>query len=417
MEEIKLHEWDDEIQINLIDLLIVLAKRKRLIIGITMGVAICTAIISLIMSPVYMATTKILPRQKSSDSSDLASHLQMLDQAGVISILPGGALGIKTSNDLYIALLNSRPVLDRIIDMFDLMKLYNSKSRDKVRRSLKDKIMAQDDKKSGIITVNIEDKDPKRAADMANAFIEELRVMNKGLSVTEAAQRRLFFEEQLKDEKDSLSKAEEAMKIFQEKTGVVKIDTQATAVIENISHLKAQIAAKEVQIKVMRTYLTSQNPDIQRAEEELKGTVEQLGRLESKNEEGSALVPTGNIPSASTEYVRRMRDLKFNETLYGLLLNQYEAAKLDEARDATVIQVIEKAVPPEKKVKPKRMQMVILAMIASLFVSIFAAFSIEYMERIKIDPENKERVETLKRYISFRQKENENIEEKEIKAI
>lgn len=417
MEEIKLHEWDDEIQINLIDLLIVLAKRKRLIIGITMGVAICTAIISLIMSPVYMATTKILPRQKSSDSSDLASHLQMLDQAGVISILSGGALGIKTSNDLYIALLNSRPVLDRIIDMFDLMKLYNSKSRDEVRRSLKDKIMAQDDKKSGIITVNIEDKDPKRAADMANAFIEELRVMNKGLSVTEAAQRRLFFEEQLKDEKDSLSKAEEAMKSFQEKTGVVKIDTQATAVIENISHLKAQIAAKEVQIKVMRTYLTSQNPDIQRAEEELKGTVEQLGRLESKNEDGSALVPTGNIPSASTEYVRRMRDLKFNETLYGLLLNQYEAAKLDEARDATVIQVIEKAVPPEKKVKPKRMQMVILTMIASLFVSIFAAFFIEYMERIKIDPENKERVETLKRYISFRQKENENIEEKEIKAI
>lgn len=399
MEEIKLHEWDDEIQINLIDLLIVLAKRKRLIIGITMGVAICTAIISLIMSPVYMATTKILPRQKSSDSSDLASHLQMLDQAGVISILSGGALGIKTSNDLYIALLNSRPVLDRIIDMFDLMKLYNSKSRDEVRRSLKDKIMAQDDKKSGIITVNIEDKDPKRAADMANAFIEELRVMNKGLSVTEAAQRRLFFEEQLKDEKDSLSKAEEAMKSFQEKTGAVKIDTQATAVIENISHLKAQIAAKEVQIKVMRTYLTSQNPDILRAEEELKGTVEQLGRLESKNEDGSALVPTGNIPSASTEYVRRMRDLKFNETLYGLLLNQYEAAKLDEARDATVIQVIEKAVPPEKKVKPKRMQMVILAMIASLFVSIFAAFSIEYMERIKIDPENKERVETLKRYI------------------
>ncbi len=193
MEEIKLHEWDDEIQINLIDLLIVLAKRKRLIIGITMGVAICTAIISLIMSPVYMATTKILPRQKSSDSSDLASHLQMLDQAGVISILSGGALGIKTSNDLYIALLNSRPVLDRIIDMFDLMKLYNSKSRDEVRRSLKDKIMAQDDKKSGIITVNIEDKDPKRAADMANAFIEELRVMNKGLSVTEVAQQEAFF--------------------------------------------------------------------------------------------------------------------------------------------------------------------------------------------------------------------------------
>jgi uncharacterized protein involved in exopolysaccharide biosynthesis len=282
------------------------------------------------------------------------------------------------------------------------MRLYNVKSREDAQQLLLVNIKAQSDSKSSIITVGIEDKDPKRAADMANALIEELRVMNKGLSVTEAAQRRLFFEEQLKDAKDSLSKAEEAMKGFQEKSGAVKIDAQAEVVIRGISELRAQIAAKEVQVRVMRTYSTPQNPDILRAEEELKGMRDQLSKLESKSEGGNVMVPTGNMPSTGTQYVRLMRDLKFNETLYELLFSQFQAAKIDEARDAAMIQIIEKAVPPEKKIKPKRSLMVILAMISGFFVSIAVAFFMEYMEGVSGNPEYMGKVAKLKRNMSFR---------------
>jgi len=374
-----------------------MAKRKRLIIGITLGSALLVAIISLMMSPIYLAETKILSPQVNT-----SMNAQLLNQIGAASGLLGVVPGIKSPNELYIGLLKSRPVLDRIIDRFNLMRLYDVKFREDARRSLLKNIKARNDLKSGIITIGIEDKDPKRSADMANALIEELRVMNKGLSVTEAAQRRLFFEEQLKEAKDSLSKAEDAMKGFQEKTGAVKIDAQADAIIGGISQLMAQIAAKDVQVRVMRTYSTPQNPDILRAEEELKGMRDQLSKLESKSEGTNVMVPTGNMPSTGTQYVRLMRDLKFNETLYELLFGQFQAAKIDEARDAAVIQVIEKAVPPEKRAWPKRRLMVILAIISGFFVSIALAFFMEYMERVSGNPEYREKVAKLKRTMSYR---------------
>ena len=393
----KREEVTDEI--NLLDYLIVLLKWKRLILGITLGAAIITAIISLTMPPIYRAETKILPPQQGSSSA-----AQLLSQLGGAAGLVGGAVGIKTTNDLYIALLKSRPALDSIIDRFKLMELYKAKKREDARRALASALKAQDDKKSGIVTIGVEDKDPKWAAEIANAFVEELKNLNKGFAVTEAAQRRLFFEEQLKDTKDALIRSEESVKGFQERTGAIKIDEQATAVIGGIAQLRAQIAAKEVQLKVMRTYATPQNPDIQRAEEELRGMREQLRRLETEsgNHNPDPLMPTGRIPAVGTEYIRKLREFKYQEALYEILLKQYEAARLDEVRDAAIIQVIEKAIPPEQRVKPKRRQMVMIAMITGFFLSVFAAFFMEYKEKAYSDPENKERIDTFRRYLKFR---------------
>jgi len=402
LEERQIQQEDE---INLFDYLIVLLKRKRLIMGITFGAAIITAIISLIMPPIYRAETKILPPQQgSSMATQFLSQLG--SAAGLIGGAVGGAVGIKTPNDLYIGLLKSRLVLDGVIDRFKLMELYKTKSRENARRGLADTLKARDDKKSGIITIGVEDKDPKRAADMANAFVEELKNMNKGLAVTEAGQRRLFFEEQLKDTKEALIKAEDSMEGFQERTGAIKIDEQAKAVIEGIANLRAQIAAKEVGLKVMRTYATPQNPDIQRAEEELRGMREQLGRLETRSggHNPDPLMPTGRIPALGTEYIRKLREFKYQEALYEILLKQYEAARLDEARDAAIIQVIEKAIPPEKRVKPKRKQMVMIATFSGLFFSVFAAFFMEYIEKLKSNPEDKVRLEAIKKNANFRLK-------------
>ena len=398
MEERQIQQEDE---INLFDYLIVLLKRKRLIMGITFGAAIITAIISLIMPPIYRAETKILPPQQGSSMAT-----QFLSQLGSAAGLVGGAVGIKTPNDLYIGLLKSRLVLDGVIDRFKLMELYKTKSRENARRGLADTLKARDDKKSGIITIGVEDKDPKRAADMANAFVEELKNMNKGLAVTEAGQRRLFFEEQLKDTKEALIKAEDSMEGFQERTGAIKIDEQAKAVIEGIANLRAQIAAKEVGLKVMRTYATPQNPDIQRAEEELRGLRIELRKLEAKGggQNPDPLMPTGRIPALGTEYIRKLREFKYQEALYEILLKQYEAARLDEARDAAIIQVIEKAIPPEKRVKPKRKQMVMIATFSGLFFSVFAAFFMEYIEKLKSNPEDKVRLEAIKKNANFRLK-------------
>ncbi len=391
MEEDKQQNWEED-EINLLDLLIVLAKHKKLIIGGTLGVGIVMALISLIMTPIYLAETKIYIPQSSPSLS-----AQLLSQLGPMA---GLASTGKTPNDLYLEILKSRPARDRIIERFDLMKVYGSKTREDAEQTLLENIKAKQDVKSGVITFGVEDIDPKRSAALADAFIEEFRSLNKALALTEASQRRLFFEEQLKGAKESLSNSEEAMQDFQEKSGAVKIDTQATAVIEGISQLRAQIAAKEVELKVMRTYSTPQNPDIKRTEEQLRGMREQVQRLESKSSGDNIIVPTGNLPSATTEYLRRMRELKFNETLYELLVGQYQTAKLDEARDAIVVQVIEKAEPPEYREKPKRMLMVILSMLASLFVTIFIAIFVDKIISGN-DPESREQIELLKKYCSF----------------
>jgi len=388
-----------EEEINLLDLLLVIAKRKGLIIKITFGVAIITAIISLILTPIYKAETKILPPQSSGGG--LASQL-ISQMAGGLDV---SALGGKTPADQYIGMLSSNTVVDKIISRFNIMQEEGFNYKEDARNFVLKKITNFSyDKKSGIITIAVQDKDPKRAADMANAFVEELKNFNKGLAITEASQRRLYYEEQLKDTKDALIKAENEMKVFQEKTGALRIDEQAKAIIGGIADLKAKVAAKEVELKVLRSFATPQNPDYQRVEEELKALRNELKKLEA-NEKGGhdPIMPTGRIPSVGLEYFRKLREVKFNETLYELLLKQYELAKLDEARDAVLIQVIDKATPPDKRFKPKRGLMVIIATFSALFISIFLCFILEFYENIQKDDENRERMEKLKRYLKIKQ--------------
>jgi tyrosine-protein kinase Etk/Wzc len=389
----------DNDEINLLDLLIVLLKRKRLILGITFISALITAIVSLIMPPVYRAETSLLPPQPSSSMA-----LQALSQlAGGAAGIGAEVLGIKTPADLYAGLLKSNTVLDRIIDRFKLMELYKCKYRTDARKRLLDNIQVSVDKKSNIITLSVEDKDPVRASEMANAFVEELKALTKGLAITEASQRRLFFEEQLKDTRLALIKAEEDLKKFQEKTGAIKVEEQAKAVIEGIATLRAQIAAKEVEIKVMKTYSTPYNPDLQRAEEALRAMKAELQKLEAKEGKNpDPLMPTGRMPEVGMEYLRKLRELKFNETLYELLLKGYETARLDEARDAVVIQVVDKPIPPDKRAKPKRTLMVLVATFTGFFLSIFIAFFIEYKEKASQDPEQKERIEAIRKEINFK---------------
>lgn len=359
--------------INFSELLSVLAKHRRIIGIITAGAAVVSVAVSLLMTPIFRAETRILPSQQNS--STLAS--QLLNQMGGFANLATGSLGMKNQNDMYIGILRSRTVYDRIIDRFGLMNLYKAKFREDARRTLGNAITATSGKDT-MIVIAVEDRDPKRAADIANALVEEMIGVSRGLALTEAAQRKLFFEDQLKDVKLALVRAEEGIKGFQEKTGALKIDDQARAVIQGIGTLRAQIAAREVQYKVAQTFATPQNPDLQRIEEELRGLKLELNKLEQKGGSGhDPLMPTGRMPSIGMEYLRKLRDVKYNETLFELLSKQYEMAKLDGARDAIVIQVIDKAVQPELRARPKRGMIVVISTITGFLFSIFFVFCYE----------------------------------------
>jgi len=389
---------DDEI--NLLNYIVVLLKRKKLIAVVTGGFAVAAVIVSLLLPEIYVGQARIYPQQQNSLSTQLANQF-----SGGLTGLANSLLGTGGTSDFYAGILQGRTIGDRIIDRFNLVKLYDADTIDDARKKLSDNIKVETDSKSNIISIAVEDKDPKRASDMANACVDELIKLSGGLAVTDAAQRRMFLEEQLKATKDSLSRAEEAMKSFQERTGALQVEEQAKAVIGGIAELRAQIAAKEVEIKVMKTYSRPGNPDLQVAETAWQGMKDQLNRLETKSGGGAdPLMPTGRMPSVGLEYMRKLRDVKFNEALYELLTKQNEVAKLDEARAPVVVQVIDKAVPPIKRDRPKRGIIVIISAFTGFLVSVIGAFLIEYVEDNAADPKNSMLFQEIKKHARLRRR-------------
>jgi len=300
-------------------------------------------------------------------------------------------------------MVKSRTVADNIINRFDLQKLYEQDTMVETRNALANNttVLAG---KDGLITIEFEDKDPARAAAVANAYVEELDKLTQVLAVTEAAQRRLFFERQLRQAKKDLSEAEVALQKTQEETGLIKLDDQGRALIEAVAVLRGQISAKEVELRAMRTYTTETNPDYVRTQQQLAGLRTELAKLERAQASGQSgiMLSTGKVPEAGLEYLRKFRDVKYQETIFELLAKQFEAAKLDEAKEAAIIQVVDKAVAPDRKSKPKRALIVILATLSAGLISLLWVFVLEARERASKDPVQAARLAALRRYASFR---------------
>ena len=378
-------QFEDEI--SLLDLAITLAKHKKIILGAPLVAAILAAVFSLFQPNIYTADTQILPPQQQSSAS------AMLSQLGALSGMAGAA-GIKNPNETYIAMLKSRTLQDNMIRRFKLQSVYETKTPETTRNALTGATNVKVGK-DGIIGISVDDKNPQRAAMLANGYVDELQRLTQVFAVTEASQRRLFFEKQLLQAKQSLGDAEIAMKQLQENTGIIQLDAQAGAFVQAGSQIKAQIAMKEVELGAMRTFATGNNPDYIRIQQTLAGLRAQLAKVDA----GS--VTSGKVPEKGLEYMRKARDLKYYETIYELLAKQFEMAKLDEAKESSVIQVLDKAVTPEQKSKPKRSQMVLIAALATGFLAILWAFITEAMQNAKKDTESQAQLQNLKDHLRW----------------
>jgi capsule polysaccharide export protein KpsE/RkpR len=364
----------DGYEVSLIDLLTQLAYRKWLIAKIT-GIAVIAGVVFALVQPVlYTATTKIMPPQQTQSTASMLMMNQLTSAGGgSLAALAGGGLGLKNPNDIYIGLLTSRPVADAIIQKFNLAAVYHSKYMTEARKELAGNTVVTSEK-NGFISVSVTDKDKKRVAEMANAYSDQLRILTKSLAVTEASQRRLFYEEQLKQAKDALVAAELAFQQVQQQKGLVQLDAQAKAMIESLSVLRAQVAAKQVEVQALRSYSTEQNPEVQLAERELASLQAQESRLEQNNHSpGIAGLGLGNVPAAGLEYLRAAHELQYQQALFDMLMKQYDAAKLDESKDAAIIQVVEPAIEPDHKSSPKRALIVLLFTVVGFFIGCLVA--------------------------------------------
>ncbi len=369
-----------------LDFFILLARGKRfllLITGVAAGVSI---LVALLLPREYVATVILLPpSQNSSIGSAIASQLGNL--GGIAQLAAGSSLGLKNPNDMYVAMLQSRTVEDAMVSRFRLTDQYHKKYVSDARKAFENRTTVDGSGKDGLIHISIEDRDPERAAELANGYIDEFRHLSEHLAITEAAQRRLFFERELVAAKDNLAKAEEDMKESEDRTGMIQLNGQAGALIQSAAMLQAQIAAKEVEIGSLQTFAAGQNPQLVQAQQELSSLRAQLAKLGgSESFEGGLIVPKGKVTEAGLEYIRNLRNVKYYETIFEILARQYELAKLDEAKEGAIVQVLDAAVPPEKPSYPRRVWIVVISTALALLAGIVWLMLREGLRAAKSDP-------------------------------
>ena len=364
-----LPEEDDGI--TLLDILQTLAENARLLIFGPILIGAIAVGVSFLFKPSYVAFTRIMVPQQQQGAAAAAALAQLGALAGAASAMSG----MKSPAEMYIGLLKSRTVADRMIDRFGMMKIPDVETREDVRDILT-RITGMGAGKDGLITIGVVTRIPQLSADIANAYVEELSLLTGRLAVTEAQRRRQFFERELTKVKENLVKAEIALARVSVGESVLKFNPQAMG--QGLATLKAQTMAKEVQLSSMRGYLTENSQEFRQVQRELAALRAQQRKFEDTKP------PTGN----NAEYINRYRDFKYSEVLFEQIAKQYEAAKIDESSEGAVIQIVDLAVPPERNSNMAKWKVALFSTLAAVFVLLIFVFARRGFKNAKQNPDS-----------------------------
>ena len=382
----------DEDEISLLDLATALGEEKATLFAIPFITTLVAVVVSLMMTPIFTAKTVVMPPQQQQSGAAAA-----LASLGGLAGLAGAAGGIKSPDEMYVAFLGSEGMQNRIIAELKLQERYEAKTLTDTRAALKGQMRFASDKKSGLLSIEADDKDPAFAAELANRHVVELRAMLGRLAVTEAQQRRQFYEQQIQQTQDKLALAEVAFRAAKEKSGMQVTSVLAETGVRASAELRGQIAAREVQLQAMSRFATAQNPDTQRIASELSALRAQLNKAEQGSGESKAAASP-----LHQEAVKSYRDVKVQEAMLEVLIRQYELARVDEAKEGPLIQQVDVAMPAERKSKPKRAQIVLVAAFAGLFLGVLVAFVRRALKKAQSDPASAGQWLALKKAWSLR---------------
>ena len=375
-----MQDQDDEI--SLLDLLQTIVDNLRLLILGPLAVGITALGISFLIPPTYTAKTQFLPPQQQQSAT-----ASLLSSLGSLGGLAGAGGGIKNPADQFLAYMKSVTLQDSLVERFNLLDRYEVKTKLDSRLKLKDNVRATSGK-DGLISLEVDDKDPQFAADLANAHVEELAKLLGRLATTEAQQRRLFFEKQLSLAKDKMIQSEIALKATGVSGSVLK--ASPASAVAAVAGLQAAVTAQEVKLGAMRGYLAETAPDFKQALNELANLRAQLGKQEKDT--------PSSIGKATAEgdYITKYREFKYHETLFELFAKQFELAKVDEAREGAVIQILDVAQAPERKSKPKKAMIAIIATLAAGLALLLLVFVRQALSNACQDSESAQKMAQLK---------------------
>ena len=382
----------DEDEISLLDLATALGEEKATLFAIPFITTLVAVVVSLLLTPMFTAKTVVMPPQQQQSGAAAA-----LASLGGLAGLAGAAGGIKSPDEMYVALLGSNNLQNRLIADLKLQERYEAKTLTDARAALKAQVRFSADKKSGLLNIEADDKDPAFAAELANRHVVELRTMLGRLAVTEAQQRRVFYEQQIQQTQDKLAVAEVAFRAAKEKSGMQVTTVLAESGVRASADLRGQIAAREVQLQAISRFATAQNPDTQRIASELAALRSQL----NKTEQGSGESKVAASP-LHQEAVKSYRDVKVQEAMLEVLIRQYELARVDESKEGPLIQQVDVATAPERKSKPKRAQLVLVAAFAGLVLGVLVAFVRRALKKAQSDPASAGQWLALKKAWSLR---------------
>jgi uncharacterized protein involved in exopolysaccharide biosynthesis len=371
---------EEESSIDLVELFETLRQGRKVIFRVTLATFAIATAVAFLLPLSYTSNVSFIP-PNLNNSSSMASAL-----AGQLSALGGGDLlgGVKNPGDLYSGILRSRSIASELVKRFDLMSVYHVKKESQAEKVLGSSTDVTVDIKSSIVTVDVTAKSPVLAHDLASAYMDALREVNGRLALSQSSQRRLFFGQQLAKEKDDLEDAEVELKKTEEQSGLIAPTGQTEVEIGTIAQTQAQIAVREVQLAALRDAATEQNPEVIRLRSEIGDLQGQLFRLQrGSGGESAAAIPTSKVPELQLEYVRKEREVKYHEALFDMLSKQYEGARLDEARDAPLLQMLDPASYPDTKSSPKRMYIMLGGLVFGFLASCVWVLTRERIEALR----------------------------------
>lgn len=351
-------------------------KKRKKFICIFVGAALAMLIAACFVIPKkYEARASIMPPQQA-DMGGLAAAV-----SSGFGDLAGGLLGVQSTSDVWIGVLKSTTVNDAIIERFKLRAAYDTETIEKTREKLSKNITVEKSREE-IVSVAVEDKDPRKAAEMANAFIEELDKVNKNVSMTSGARAKAFLEARLTDSEKTLAAVEEALRDFQKKNKALKLDEQSKALIESYSALKGSVMAKEIELKTFLSYATAENPKAQTLKYEIGELNGKLRELDTGTGGDGLLIPASRYPDLSIDYARILREVKVQQTLFELLTQQFEMSRIQEAKDSPTVQFLDVATAPEQEASPNKPVLIILGTALSIMFAVFIALFLEFKDHL-----------------------------------
>jgi tyrosine-protein kinase Etk/Wzc len=382
-----------ERRLDLLDVLLIFARRKWIILSSAAAFGIAAIIITILQPRLYSSTAVILPPQQEQAGSAL------LNQLGALSALTGGGGFGKSQAELYVSILQTNLVAQHVVDRFHLMDAYHFQDREGAAGILRRRSHF-DYGKDGLIRISVEDQDPKRAVALAAGYADELFNQNNRLAIGSASQRRAFFQQQLAEEKDRLADAEVALKQTQQTTGVLQLSGQASNILRAEADLQANITNHEVQLAALLSSSTEQNPDVVRLRSELAGLRTKLSELQKGT--GGEMLTQAQFPALGLEYVRREREVKYHETLFELLARQLEAARIDEAKATPTVQVVDPPLTPRIPSWPRPKLFLVIGLLLGVIFGCCLVAVLWLYDYVDKDPRLSPRFAVLKQALRLR---------------